>query len=407
VEERSIRILALAYACEPDKGSEPGAGWVWARLLAGLGETWVITRANNRDAIEARLLDVPERDRLRFLYVDLPEWARGWKRGPRGARFYYLLWQFVAVSRARRLRREVSFDLVWHLTLANVWLGSLAPFVGRPFVFGPVGGGVRSPWRLVPDLGFRGALYELARGIARGFAHHLNPLARMAWRRASLILAQNEETAAWFPRRHRSKAIVFPNAIVVDVPPVRKRSRMRPPTALFAGRLLPFKGIGLAIKALAQTSHWRLVVFGDGPDAKRLRRLATREGVMDRLEFRGWRPREEVLRAMRDEAELVLFPSLHDEAPLTVAEALAYGIAVMAFDRGGPRAIADLMGAERVPPEPLNWGPLVYALERVSGLSVVVFERADVMTLSAYRTKVLSLLISRRILAASAEDAVS
>ena len=38
-----MRILAFAYACEPAQGSEPGAGWAWARMLAHQGETWVIT----------------------------------------------------------------------------------------------------------------------------------------------------------------------------------------------------------------------------------------------------------------------------------------------------------------------------------------------------------------------------
>ena len=41
-------ILAFAYACEPGKGSEPGAGWAMARVAARIGPTWVITRANNR-----------------------------------------------------------------------------------------------------------------------------------------------------------------------------------------------------------------------------------------------------------------------------------------------------------------------------------------------------------------------
>ena len=68
-----MRILAFAYACEPGRGSEPGAGWSWARMLAGLGETWVVTRANNREAIEAGLDGLPEADRLHFVYVDLPE----------------------------------------------------------------------------------------------------------------------------------------------------------------------------------------------------------------------------------------------------------------------------------------------------------------------------------------------
>ena len=65
-------ILAFAYACEPGKGSEPGAGWAMARVAARIGPTWVITRANNREAIEASLPTIAERDRLTFVYVDLP-----------------------------------------------------------------------------------------------------------------------------------------------------------------------------------------------------------------------------------------------------------------------------------------------------------------------------------------------
>ena len=86
-----MKILAFAYACEPQKGSEPGAGWGWARLLARLGDTWIITRANNKEAIEAELSSTPEAGSLHFVYVDLSERARSWKRGQRGIRLYYML----------------------------------------------------------------------------------------------------------------------------------------------------------------------------------------------------------------------------------------------------------------------------------------------------------------------------
>ena len=97
-----VRIVAFAYACEPESGSEPGAGWMWARMLARLGETWVITRENNRAAIDAALPTIAERDRLHFEYVDLPAWARFWKRGPRGV---HRLLRAVAVRRAEACAR--------------------------------------------------------------------------------------------------------------------------------------------------------------------------------------------------------------------------------------------------------------------------------------------------------------
>ena len=47
-----LRILAFAYACEPGQSPEPGAGWAWSRMLARLGETWVITRLDYQAASE-------------------------------------------------------------------------------------------------------------------------------------------------------------------------------------------------------------------------------------------------------------------------------------------------------------------------------------------------------------------
>ena len=46
-----IRVLISAYACEPNKGSEPGVGWNWALQMAKLNEVYVITRSNNRKII--------------------------------------------------------------------------------------------------------------------------------------------------------------------------------------------------------------------------------------------------------------------------------------------------------------------------------------------------------------------
>src|SRR5581483_10321303 len=103
-------------------------------------------------------------------------WARFWKRGQRGIRLYYLLWQVRAMLAARSLRRTTDFDLVWHLTMANVWLGSLASLAGRPFVYGPVGGGVGAPWRyLGRESGARGIYVEVVRATVRSFARYFNP----------------------------------------------------------------------------------------------------------------------------------------------------------------------------------------------------------------------------------------
>jgi glycosyltransferase involved in cell wall biosynthesis len=336
-----MRILALAYACDPSTGSEPGAGWVWARLLTRFGSVHVITRSNNRRAIEAALPGLPERDRLRFSYVEGPALALRLKRGQRGVRTYYLLWQLAALAEARRLDAAGPFDLVWHLTMANAWLGSSGALAGPPFVFGPVGGGQSVPARLLPSLGARGAAAELARSATRLAHRHANPLGRLARRRAVRILALNDTTRDWFPPGDRDRVAVTANAVLEPelLRPRPAREPGKPLTAVYAGRLLAWKAPAIALRALAQAPGWRLELYGAGPEAARLTRLADRLGIADRVELRLPVPRAELLERMRA-ADAFLFPSLRDDSPWVVAEALACGLPVLCAGRGGPPAIA-------------------------------------------------------------------
>lgn len=340
-----MRILAFAYACEPGRGSEPGAGWAWARMLAQIEETWVITRRDYAASIERALESTPERENLRFVYVELPERFRGWQRDLRGLRIYYLLWQIAALREARRLQRTVDFDVVWHLTWATAWYGSLAALAGRPFVYGPVGGCVRPPLRLLPDLGLKGILYEGARAIAQVWGRSVNPLSRLSWRRADLILAQNDETRAWFPRAHRAKTRIFPNAVIREDMggAVQQVERSGPPTLLFAGRLAPWKGVFLCLRALALLPGWRLVICGAGGDEERMKRLARRMGLERRVDWLGWLSQDEVLHQMSN-ADVFLFPSLHEDAGVVVAEARAAGLPTVCLARGGPPLLVGASG---------------------------------------------------------------
>lgn len=345
--DNDLKILAFAPACHPESGSERGVGWVWSRLLAGLGDAWVLTRPRNREAIEAAAAELPEGHRPRFVYVEVPGWPQRPGRGR--AAVHYFLWHAVALRAARRLHQEVGFDLVWHVTFANVWWGSLAALVGPPFVYGPVGGGAGAAWRTLPEYGLREAAVEGLRWLGVAAGRTVNPMARVAWQRARLILAQNPETAAWLPRRHRSKVEICPNPVLderfdwgasVDV-----RDPGEVPTALFAGKLHSLKGPFLAVRAMVHLPGWRLVICGRGPEEARYRRLAHRLGVADRVEFRGHLPRDDLLRVMREEASVLLFPSLHDQAGWVVVEAAACGLPAVCVDRGGP----PVLGAHPVP----------------------------------------------------------
>lgn len=332
-----MRIVAFAYACEPGVGSEPGAGWALAQMIATFADVHVITRTNNRAAIEAA---GPTDERITFSYVEGSGWARAIKKGQRGIRLYHSSWQRAALAEARRLHAREPFDAAWHLTIANAWLGSRAGDLGIPFIFGPVGGGVTGPRALVRSLGIRAVAFERARVATRALWRTFNPSTRRALDRAALILVQNRETLGWLGARYQDKAKVFQNAVMEAQPSNSPNPHDGPPVACFAGRLLAWKGPALALKAIAATPPWRLIVLGEGPERARLEALAREIGISERVEFRGRVSQEELFRLLGSEVDAFLFPSLHDDSPLAIAEAVACGLPVVCLDIGGPPAIA-------------------------------------------------------------------
>ena len=47
---KKLKVLLSAYACEPNKGSEPGVGWNWLIEIAKLNhKVTVITRSNKKN----------------------------------------------------------------------------------------------------------------------------------------------------------------------------------------------------------------------------------------------------------------------------------------------------------------------------------------------------------------------
>jgi glycosyltransferase involved in cell wall biosynthesis len=335
-----LKVLLSAYACEPGKGSEPGVGWNLARHLAEHHEVWVLTRTNNRPAIEAELARNPVPG-LHFVYHDLPPWARFWKRGQRGVQLYYYLWQISAIPFVRRLHREVGFDVVQHATFVKYWAPSALAFLkGVPFVWGPVGGGESAPLSLWPTLGLRGFLYEVARTLAR-FLGELDPLVRLTARRAALALATTPETAARLVRLGARRVEVMSQA-ALPKEEIDALGKLPPPGPgpvrfLSLGRLLALKGFHLGITAFAKSGlkdaeYW---IVGDGPERRRLQALARRLGVAERVHFLGHLPREEVLRLLA-QAHALVHPSLHDSGGWVCLEAMAAGRPVICLDLGGP-----------------------------------------------------------------------
>jgi glycosyltransferase involved in cell wall biosynthesis len=108
------------------------------------------------------------------------------------------------------------------------------------------------------------------------------------------------------------------------------------------GRLVARKGIADAIEALAMVPSAHLIVAGgadasklvNDPEATRLRRLATRFGVDDRVDFIGQVCREQLAPLIRS-VDLVLCTPWYEPFGIVPLEAMGCGVPVVGSAVGG------------------------------------------------------------------------
>jgi glycosyltransferase involved in cell wall biosynthesis len=338
-----MRVLLSAYACEPNRGSEPEIGWQRAlHMLAHADEVWVLTRANNQTAIEADPL--AHASGLHFIYYDLPRWALKLKKQAWFLPAYFILWQWGAYRAAARLHHERPFDRVYHVTFASMQFGSFMGCLGIPFVIGPIAGGERAPFHLLRGLPIRGQASELLRDLGMRFQRY-SPLTRPAFAAAERIHVTTAGSLLLVPPKWRRKTEVH-LAIATHGKSVRKDARRAPslPRFVFAGHLLHLKGVHFAIQALAEARRTvpaaTLTLIGSGPHERWLRDVAKKCGVEDAVEFAGQFPRQKLLAEFCSYTALV-FPSLHDSGGFVVLEALQNGVPVICLDLGGPGVMVD------------------------------------------------------------------
>ncbi|MGX5857996.1 glycosyltransferase family 4 protein [Dyadobacter jiangsuensis] len=333
-----MNVLLSAYACEPNKGSEPGVGWHWAIEVAQRGHAvFVLTRSNNRTAIESvNTLGII------FIYYDLPSILVRLKPLI-GVNLYYMLWQIGAAYFFKKKYSHLKIDLIHHITFGVFRNVSYLPFFfDVPFAFGPVGGGESTPLRLRKSFPLYGKVLDILRDTLN-FLTFYNPLYRKAIRRARYIFAKTEETFRFIPADCRDRTQIRSEIGIELLASDESKwsSEQTSVDILYVGRFIYWKGAHLALKAFArlqrQIPEARMTLIGKGTDQVRLKRLVEQLSIKN-ITWVDWVKQDELARYYKT-SSLMLFPSLHDSSGNVVLEALSYGLPVVCLDIGGPVTI--------------------------------------------------------------------
>ncbi|HYK25945.1 MAG TPA: glycosyltransferase, partial [Steroidobacteraceae bacterium] len=321
-----MRILFCNYEYPPLGG---GGGVVMAAIARELARRHEVTVLSSRacglpaESLEAgvRVVRVPVLFRTQLATANFPSMAAYL---PTGA------W------RGLQLARQRPFDLInTHFVVPT---GPLGHFLARrldvPNVLSVHGGDLYDPSKASSP--HRHAL------LRRAVAHLL--------RRADAVVAQSRDTAANVERIYGVRRPIERVPLGIERPPPLTKASATEAADRRATFGLPEKAIVLttigrvvARKASEQLPRMLaavgrddlyLLVVGDGPRLAAVRAIAAELGVADRIRFLGQASEAEKLRALAA-SDLFVSTSQHEGFGLVFLEAMAFGLPIVCYDRGG------------------------------------------------------------------------
>lgn len=287
------------------------------RLLVEFG------RHCNRDRFDLRFIAL---DQLGQPAEDLKQ--QGWKvstileEGPRGK-----------LSRARRLSKllaDEQIDVVHsHNTLAHFYATAAAKWAGVPVIVNTQHGrGCGASWK---------AKWQFR--LANRFADRVIGVSEDATR-----LCQDDDRLS----ARRMQAIW--NGI--DLTRFAFRGPINQPVAISVARLSPEKDFATLLRATSlvvrDVPDFRLRIVGNGREADSLKELARELSLENNVEFLGER---HDIPALLGEAAFFVSSSKSEGISLTLLEAMAVGLPIVATDVGGnPEVVVDGKTGKLVPP---------------------------------------------------------
>ena len=272
-------------------------------------------------------------------------------------------WPLLRYERRQRrlvagLLRAQRFDVVHRVTPSG-WKDSLLPVPTVPLILGPILLSEPAPPAFYsvfhPKLPRRWSVSAAVRRIQNGLARRVFQRWSTADRlleHATTILVGTRTTLRRLPPgiRPRCRLVTYAGVEHDVYTPAPRRPANRLPQVLFAGRVVPYKGVELLLRAAARarrSCRFELKFVGGGCGRYRTycTRLAAAMGLRDVVSFIDNQPRDALVSLYRA-ADVFCMPSLETYG-LAILEAMSCGCAALVSDINGPgEIVADDCGVK-------------------------------------------------------------
>lgn len=333
-----MKILVNCYACSPYQGSEPGMGWNFVKCLSHYHELHIITEFKYRDELERYFAENPDKRKYYHFYFIKRERHNFLRKiWPPSYYWYYEKWQRKVLKFAEELDSHEDFDVVHQLNMVGYREPGYLWKIGKPFVWGPMGGFNITPWRLLPTMGVKGFLFYFLRNIINLYQMNTSSRVGTAIRLSKAIICATRDDAVAVKRLWNRECIVIPEVGYdqsgICIKPKRRNGKMK---ICWSGLHIPRKSLNFLLEAVAiskNRNNMELHIIGDGECRTKWEKQSLDVGL-EAVNWYGWIGRDEALDIMKD-SHLFAITSLSDATSTVLLEALSLGLPVVALNHLG------------------------------------------------------------------------
>lgn len=336
------KVMVTSFTCKANGKSETYVGYKWLEQIARFCDTTLITADD--EAIS-------------------PNWKKiqTWRQVRHTNKLIRRLNGEVPLDyfrfnhqNGRQFKHSIAeYDLVHHVVPVAPRYPNALGCMAKKFILGPTGGGLKVPDSFRKEVEGHEEWFLKLRMFDRA-RFDWDPFLRRTYNAADLILLVGSYMYDLLPERyhHKCKVMLEVGVEVNEYKSTRPLSadNRQPLKLLYAGRIVPYKGLIYALRALERLpaeakSKIEFTVIGDRGETgyeQACKDFVKSHGLEKIVTFLPFKPKHEIL-AYYDASDMFVFPSLAEAGGTVVLETMAMSRPILAVRRGGP--------AETVPPE--------------------------------------------------------
>ncbi len=347
------RLLLVAFACHPDNSMEDRNGWNRALQAAEDFDVTVVCSPESNVHELTERIPVHLAGRLRFLTLSAGGFGDYCLK--KELLFYlgYRAWHVRVLKFARKMHSQAPLSVTHLVSVCGYREPGYLWQLDCPFVWGPIGGTSNFPLNFLSTVDIFGGLFELARNSVNLCQLNFGARVRRAAFGSSAVFAANRSTQRDLERRIGVRLkLELEAGIDYDIATPKELTTCdRPLRILWVGRLRPWKGFPILLRALAKlpkSQKFEVHVVGDGGCKSSWMRLAERLGIADNIT---WFTKPDYRKSLHhyEWADVFAFTSLRDTSGTGLLESLAAGVPIVGLDHQGAADMITENSGIRIP----------------------------------------------------------